>query len=241
VAGLSRRRLRHRPDDRGRRRDEHHLSPLTGHQRTPESPLAEDDLVWYVAYGSNLQAARFGCYLAGGRPPGARREYAGCRDTTPWRDAAPVEVPGRLCFGGVSPTWGGGLAYLDPDADGTARGRGYLLTAGQLRDVAAQEARVAVGSGPALTREAGSWGEADPPAYEHVAGLGERDGHPMFTLTTRRRMPPAPPAPAYVGTIVAGLLEAYGGSPADHAAYLMDAGGVADGWTAAELVALAGA
>ena len=122
---------------------------------TPRSPsLAEDDLVWYVAYGSNLQAARFGCYLAGGRPPGARREYAGCRDTTPWRAAAPVTVPGRLCFGGVSPTWGGGLALLDADADGQTRGRAYLLTAGQLRDVAAQEARIAVGSGPTLTREA---------------------------------------------------------------------------------------
>ncbi len=200
----------------------------------------EDDLVWYVAYGSNLQAARFGCYLAGGRPPGARREYAGCRDTTPWRVEAPVTVPGRLCFGGVSPTWGGGLAFLDADADGQARGRAYLLTAGQLRDVAAQEARVAVGSGPTLTREAGSWGAALPAAYERVVGLGERDGRPMYTITTGVPPPAAPPAPAYARTIMAGLLEAYGGSPADHAAYLMDAGGVAAGWTVGELAALCG-
>lgn len=146
-------------------------------------------------------------------------------------------MPGRLCFGGASPTWGGGLAYLDADADGRALGRAYLLTAGQLRDVAAQEARVAVGAGPALTREAGSW-DAEPPAYERVVGLGERDRHPMFTLTTRRAAEPAPPAPAYARTIVAGLLEAHGGSAADHAAYLMDAGGVADGWTEAQLAAL---
>ena len=38
--------------------------------------LGTDDPVWYVAYGSNLRAARFGCYLAGGRPDGA------CRATT---------------------------------------------------------------------------------------------------------------------------------------------------------------
>lgn len=150
-----------------------------------------------------------------------------------------MTVPGRLCFGGVSPTWGGGLAYLDTVADGRALGRAYLLTAGQLRDVAAQEARLAVGSGPALTREAGTW-DAEPPAYESVVGVGERDGHPMFTLTTRRHAEPAPPAPAYARTILAGLLEAHEGSPADHAAYLMDARGVAAGWTVEELAALGG-
>jgi hypothetical protein len=25
--------------------------------------------VWYVAYGSNLSAERFSCYLQGGQPP----------------------------------------------------------------------------------------------------------------------------------------------------------------------------
>ena len=44
--------------------------------------LGTDDPVWYVAYGSNLRAARFGCYLAGGRPDGACRTYDGCRDRT---------------------------------------------------------------------------------------------------------------------------------------------------------------
>lgn len=151
-----------------------------------------------------------------------------------------MTVPGRLCFGGVSPTWGGGLALLDADADGATRGRAYLLTAGQLRDVAAQEARVAVGSGPALTRAAGSWDAPAPAAYERVVSLGERDGHPVFTLTTGARPRAAPPAPPYARTIMAGLLETYGGSPAAHAAYLMTAGGVAAGWTTASLAALGG-
>ncbi len=38
--------------------------------------------IWYVAYGSNLAMGRFRCYLSGGRPDGASREYPGCGDTT---------------------------------------------------------------------------------------------------------------------------------------------------------------
>jgi hypothetical protein len=38
--------------------------------------LETEDLVWYVAYGSNMRAARFGCYISGGRPRGARRMCA---------------------------------------------------------------------------------------------------------------------------------------------------------------------
>ena len=53
--------------------------------------LATDDPVWYVAYGSNMSAARFGCYISGGRPPGARRTYLGCRDQSPPRPVHVVE------------------------------------------------------------------------------------------------------------------------------------------------------
>lgn len=34
-----------------------------------------EPLVWYAAYGSNLAAARFRCYVVGGRPAGAARTY----------------------------------------------------------------------------------------------------------------------------------------------------------------------
>jgi hypothetical protein len=201
-------------------------------------PLGEQELVWYVAYGSNLLAERFSHYLAGGRPEGARRAYAGCRDTTPWRRHSPVEVPGRLRFGGVSPTWGGGLAFLDPDAPGSTRGRGYLVTAGQFCDVARQEARVEPGHGLALSPHGGRWDAVVPAAYETVLGLGELDGHPTFTFTTATGPPAAAPAPAYLRTILAGLIETYGGTAGDHAAYLMGAPGVALSWTECALAEL---
>ncbi|MEZ5092996.1 histone deacetylase [Nocardioides sp.] len=230
MAGLAGGRLRHRPDDRRRRRGEHHLT-------APSDAIGHDELVWYAAYGSNLLAGRFTCYLEGGRPPGAARTYVGCRDTRPWRASRPVAIPGQLCFGGLSPTWGGGLAFLTHPAAGEARGRGYLVTAGQLADLARQEARVGPEHRLTLTPAGGRWHDVVP-AYESVLGLGELDGHPAFTLTTAGSLAAAPPAPAYVRTILAGLVETYGGTPAEHADYLLAAPGVAAGWSGSTLTAL---
>ena len=71
--------------------------------------------IWYVAYGSNLLAARFACYLSGGRPagcaahlprlPGPAARPAGTSESSP---------AGQLAFAGSSSVWGGGLAFLRP-------------------------------------------------------------------------------------------------------------------------------
>ncbi|WP_020391263.1 hypothetical protein [Kribbella catacumbae] len=50
--------------------------------------------VWYVAYGSNLAIDRFRCYVAGGRPAGGMREYAGCRDPSDPESVLSLEIPG---------------------------------------------------------------------------------------------------------------------------------------------------
>ena len=115
--------------------------------------LRTDDLVWYVAYGSNMRAARFGCYISGGRPRGARRTYLGCRDQSPPRLNVGIHLAGGLTFAGRSSVWGGGMAFYDPHADGEMAARAYLLTSGQLSDVVAQEVRRPVGSYLALGDE----------------------------------------------------------------------------------------
>ena len=59
--------------------------------------------VWYVSYGSNMSAARFACYVEGGRPPGGTRTNPGCRDRTP-----PVrDVPVGYIFEVISRGYGG--------------------------------------------------------------------------------------------------------------------------------------
>ena len=98
-------------------------------------------LVWYVAYGSNLERGRFRCYLEGGVPPGGRREYVGCVDPSEPVDDVAVELPGVLVFAESSTVWGGGMAFYDADGRGRVAGRAYLLTRHQLADVVEQEMR----------------------------------------------------------------------------------------------------
>jgi hypothetical protein len=210
--------------------------------------------VWYVAYGSNLRLRRFRCYLAGGRPAGGSRHYAGCRDRSdPQRDVG-VLVRGRLVFAGESGVWGGGMAFLDPHADGEAACRAYLVTPQQLADVAAQEMRQPVGGelARALVRALDDVVEVHTLGagrYGTVARLGDLDGAPMFTITHDRpaRLTPAAPSAAYLRTIFLGLHEAHGWAPEQLADYLLTARGVPEAWTlralrdvAAEVVAKTG-
>jgi hypothetical protein len=140
--------------------------------------------LWYAGYGSNLSRERFACYLQGGTPRGAHHKYVGCRDRTPPQATVPLRVTGRLTFAGESTLWGGGLAYLDPEADGEVVARGYLVTTEQLDDVAAQE-----------------------PRYDRVTEVGEHDGVPVVALTSTEIHPTAAPGAAYLRTILAGLTD----------------------------------
>ncbi len=172
-------------------------------------------LVWYVAYGSNLSRDRFACYLQGGRPVGARRSYPGCRDRTPPRAVVGLRLPGRIGFGGSSTVWGGGLAFLDSEADGEVVARGYLVGADQLDEVHALERR-----------------------YDARSTVGHRDGLAMVALTSTEHHTPAAPSAPYLRTIVTGLTD--GLLDADAAiAYLLAASGVDLLWDDESIRALA--
>ena len=60
--------------------------------------------------------------------------------------------------------------------------------------------------------------------------LGERDGEPLFTLTSFQTRRPAPPSAAYLRTILTGLAEVTDWSVDEQAAYLLRARGVAPAW-----------
>ena len=56
---------------------EHEICPNPA--RRPRSARRRE--VFYAAYGSNLSAERFACYIAGGTAPGASRALPGARDS----------------------------------------------------------------------------------------------------------------------------------------------------------------
>lgn len=169
--------------------------------------------LWYAAYGSNLARDRFLAYLAGGRPAGASRTYPGARDPRPPTDDRPLQLSGRIFFAWQSPTWGGGIAFYDAEPEGTVYARAYRITQAQFSDLAAQEMRRDPGTDLDLSRVLAerrhSYG---PGRYETLHLVGELDGRPVLTFTAPpdHVLPTNPPAPAYVATIVRGLVECHG-------------------------------
>lgn len=200
--------------------------------------LATEDPVWYAAYGSNMNAARFGCYVSGGRPRGARRTYLGCRDQSPPVRDVGIRLAGGLTFAGSSTVWGGGIAFFDPRADGELAARAYLLTFGQLSDVVAQETRRPVGSDLELGSGPDRRWALPSAAYETLLHVGERDGLPMFTITSLQNLDPAPPSAPYVRTMLDGLGETFSWTADERVRYLLRAPGVAPTWTAGGLLEL---
>jgi hypothetical protein len=197
-----------------------------------------DDPVWYVAYASNMSARRLQCYLEGGTPPGARRTYLGGRDPTPPTRVVALTLPGEIVFAGRSSVWGGAMAFYDASAEGEVVARGYRITFGQLSDLVAQEARQPVGRDLTPAQEAGRPWAAPSEIYESVAHLGDRDGSPMFCLTSHRALDPAPPSAAYLRTIIVGLREAFDWTSGQSAHYLLRARGVAPTWSEDRIIAL---
>lgn len=142
------------------------------------------DSLWYAAYGSNLSAARFAHYLQGGQPLGASRDYPGARDRTPPSGDRPLALPGEVFFGWSSPTWGGGVAFWDESARGTALARGYRITYEQLSDVVAQEMHRDPGVDLDLSGLAdGERIVLGDGRYETLVHAGDVDGEPVVTFT----------------------------------------------------------
>lgn len=202
-------------------------------------------LVWYAAYGSNMNRARFLCYVRGGVPAGGDQATPGCRDTTPPRLDRPTELPGQVYFATESKVWpGGGRAFLDPTLPGRTPARAYLITAEQFLDIVDQEMYGVPGK-PLDLADVVAAGrlEHGPGRYETLIHAGDLDGHPVITFTapwTAARVPPNPPAPAYLVAISRGLREVLGWSTDEIVAYLSGLESVACRWSTAELTDLAG-
>jgi hypothetical protein len=196
-------------------------------------------LLWYVSYGSNLSAARFGCYLAGGRPPGARRVYPGCRDRSIPGRTEPAWLAGGVYFATESPTWTGGVALLDDTLPTVAAARRYLITAGQFSDVVAQEMRRVPTSDLDLTELLDTGRQAlGSGRYETLVRVGETDGLPMVTFTapwTRSDVDTRAPSAGYLRMIALGLMDTHGWSIDKASGYLAALPGVAGHWPATDI------
>jgi hypothetical protein len=184
--------------------------------------------VWYVSYGSNMCAARLACYIEGGRPLGGRRVNPGARDRRLPDRSIPVDLPGTVYFAGESPQWGGGVAFYDHATPGYTAARGYLVTAEQLSDIAAQEMYRVPQPGDPLEQVVlnpldGGRYEHGPGRYETLVEAGRVDGMPLLTFTSPHgidHVPRTQPSPAYLEMMAVGLRESRAWDDEQIAAYL---------------------
>ncbi|WP_280358360.1 histone deacetylase [Nocardia otitidiscaviarum] len=230
------------PDRRGASRTR---QPLGHRARLDRSGSlnADDTLVWYAAYGSNLLAARFRFYLEGGTPDGTTRVYSGFRNRRPPVRSAPLTLPGCVYFSGESRVWGGGMAFYAPERctgwPGQAAARGYLLTAGQFADLVEQEMHRSARAELDLTRVLRDGHDTlGPGRYETLVRVGDLDGHPILTCTAPWTPPTIelrPPSARYLGLIATGLHETHGWPHHRIRAYTADLPGIRDHWNHTDL------
>ncbi|MEN8672665.1 histone deacetylase [Nocardioides sp.] len=204
---------------------------------------SETPEIWYAAYGSNLDPRRLACYLEGGTPPGGSRATPGARDPRPPRAARALMLPGDVYFAWDSPTWGGGVAFLDPEGAGTSPGCAYLLSQEQFSDVVAQEMHRPPGTdldlGVLGRRRSWAFGEG---RYETMHVLGEVDGVPVVTFTAPSTAPLDYRAPSrsYLTVMGLGLMGSHGWDAGAVASHLMGCRGIGETWTVSSIAALLG-
>ena len=162
--------------------------PCSGDVLREKWGAKDSDYVWYAAYGSNLCAERFSCYIQGGTCSANKRYYSGCDDKRLWTDEYFTSVDGHMYFGKESGTWGGGVAFFNRNARGSTIVRLYRITRSQLMGVRAQEG-------------------ASPEWYGRIECLGvERNGEPIYTLTSESVHKCNKPSDAYLTLIKNALI-----------------------------------
>jgi len=198
------------------------------------------ELVWYVAYGSNLLLDRFACYILGGKPPGGTRRCAGARDPSPPRAEGAQFLPHRLYFAHEARGWqGGGVAFIDHEPDPTAQtlGRRYLITREQFVDLLRQENVDPEVDLPAELETTGRM-QVGEGRYGLVLGLGEFEGQPLLACTNPAPLAEAPinpPSKPYLQCLIAGLRETFALNKQGVRKYLEAAPGIAERYPSAAL------
>lgn len=167
-------------------------------------------MLYYLAYGSNLDPARFARYDPSGRSP----SHWEARST--W-----VEVAGARYFAGRGRAWGGAVAFLSVWGEGAGDRlwcRAYRVVEAEFRAVLRGENGYPDLTWPAadLPQAPGAWRVLPIPLsedgllgkYDVVLRLPDVGGLPCLTITTSRLVSLGIPTAEYVATIERG-----GGGP----------------------------
>lgn len=191
------------------------------------------DEIWYACYGSNIRERRFLCYINGGTPPGAVRNFTGCSDKSKPKDSRPIKINREMYFAKKSVTWnGGGICFLKPEIDESANtlGRTYLINSGQFKDLVRQELKfegeIEIDFDELIGR--GSYNCMSNGRYGLLLYLGDLEGRPVVSFTSEVFLKDEINQPniEYLSTIIRGLREIYDLSDSEIWDYFRDKKGI---------------
>lgn len=174
------------------------------------------ELLWYVAYGSNLLARRFMSYITGEYFEEFSRRHRGCPDKTPPHQIVSMTIPGKILFASHADHWQGMVAafYDASDKLSQTKVRAYLITQDQFEHILAQECNVAhpVRIDLSALQQTGHQDIGNGSYYfNRLVYLGERDRHPLITFTSSdTNLISMEPGPAYKQVLIEGLMESHG-------------------------------
>lgn len=155
-----------------------------------------EDLVWYLSYGSNMLFERFMHYIRGGSFRKGGACHAPCADQSEPRRKACCRIPYDMYFAMNSEKWHGAVSFLDTSHEGEALGVAYLVTRQQFDHVVQEE------NGGGLPVNNTGW-------YRKVLSLGYLDGYEVVTFTNPKTLESNEPSEDYLETLARGLRENY--------------------------------
>ena len=146
-------------------------------------------MVWYAAYGSNMNYERMMCYIEGGKPEFAKKANIGCADKTPPVKSKVKKFNGKLFFAGQSYNWSGSaVAFIKRTGMKKSKdffyARLYLVTEEQFIQIARQEGAHKVELEKAIKTK--SVIENKDTWYGDIVYLGKSEGYPIVTFTSER-------------------------------------------------------
>jgi hypothetical protein len=201
----------------------------------------DQDLIWYASYGSNILEARFLCYIKGGKPIGAEKEYRGCHDKSLPKANDIIHINYELYFAEKSKTWdNGGVGFIKTEYNQNCitLGRMYLIQREQFIDIVKQETnntnnltidfKKTIIEGSIIIKEK-SW-------YGNLIYLGEKNNFPIFTFTNKETTKTFnEPSKPYLKTIIKGIKETYNHTNNEIAEYFITKSGIKGNITLPEL------
>lgn len=202
----------------------------------------DNELIWYAAYGSNIQLDRFICYIKGGRPKGGSTTYEGCRDKSDPAGDEEIYLKNQLYFARKSKGWNHkGVAFISPEFDESilTYGRVFLIKKSQFIDLFKQETNTKIDIDIDFESciKHGSLIVKDPSWYGNVLHLGSNGDYPIFTITNKTNQLDKlnTPDPAYIQTIARGISEVFNINTCELVDYFIDTPGIKGVWTKEEL------